>query len=399
MPTDFLADDMQMSQPSSQPSGRDFLAENEQPKESLGTSAALAIPRMASDAVTGLYKFAQKIPDYYETAKTEVPGALNVLQNNPRRAGSQAMAGLAELGQNTFNTPHDLVNYFSNRLNLVPKDLNQIVQMGRMPEDTQQAIDQTFGKPQQAGESLIRGLPRNALNIAGTKGLASTFNPLKLMHGNIAKDIVETGMKNREKYTKLYTNIFNEAGKKGIADLSHVAPKIDINMIREFSPEKAIVGVEDFMNSPTLQNAHRAKSDLLGIKRKLDKLDTFNTGQAKQYKAVKNSIRELQDNMFKDKSGMVNNSLLDKYNKIQKGYSREVIPYSNRNIGKYMRNEMSAKELVNSLSHGEFRAKRGRHHPEIALRGMLMPLLGTAGGLGVLNLLYKDLTGSKPAGQ
>lgn len=168
-PRDFLEDNQQNI--SNQSMGRDFLSDNEEPQESLGTSVGMAIPRILTDLSKGAYHAVQQIPGYYEKAKTEIPGALSTLVQHPSRAAGQGIAGLAELGQNVFNMPHDIVNYLFGRLNLIPKNINQAVQMGRMPEDTEQMINQTFGEVQQPGEALLRGIPRNALNLTAAGSL------------------------------------------------------------------------------------------------------------------------------------------------------------------------------------------------------------------------------------
>lgn len=172
-PRDFLEDNQQNvgSENINASSPRDFLEEHEEPREGLGTSIAMAAPRVLTDLGKGIYHGIQSLPGYYEKAKTEIPGILPAIGQHPGHETGQGIAGLAELGKNIFNMPHDFINYLSERLNLVPANINKMVQMGRMPEDTQQMIDQTFGQPQQPGEALIRGISRNALNLMGAKGL------------------------------------------------------------------------------------------------------------------------------------------------------------------------------------------------------------------------------------
>jgi hypothetical protein len=394
-PRDFLEDNSQAA--SSKDEGlasRDFLAEPS--KESLGTSVALALPRIGEDVIKGAYNAVQKVPGLYEAAKNEVPGLLDTLRQHPAHAARQAVAGLGELGQNVFNTPHNLVNYAANRLNLIPQDINQKVQMARMP-DSSQEINATFGQPEYPGESLIRGTTRNALSLLGAGKVASVSNPLNLTAKNIAKDVLNTADQNKKIYSGLYTNLWNESAKNGINDMSHIVPSIDINTLRQFSPKKKIVGVEDFLKNPTLENAHRAKSDLLAMDRKLNDLTTMNRGEQKHSTAVKNAISDIQDNMFKNPQGQLNNSLLDKYNTIQKGYATEVVPYKNKAINKFKQNKISAKELVNSLSRGEFNAMRGQYHPAIGIRNMLRnhPYvygLGTGAGIaGAAKMLYDNI--------
>jgi hypothetical protein len=95
--------------------------------------------------------------------------------------------------------------------------------------------------------------------------------------------------------------------------------------------------------------------------------------------------------MFKDKLGKIDPEMLNRYNTIQKGFADEVIPYRNKAINKFKRNEMSPKELVNKLSQGEFMAKRGSYHPELGLRNKILPTAATIGAGGALNMLYNNM--------
>lgn len=395
---DFLADDNQGPKSESLP-GRDFLAETEPRKESLGEAALWAIPRVGEDLYRGAAGLIKNIPSYARSASTEIPGALQTLREHPGHAGQQALAGLAELGQNVFNAPHDAANYLSNRLNLLPQDINQKIQMARMPNSTNE-VNQTFGQPQYPGENLIRGVPRNALNIlAGGKALSS-LNPMNLSAKNIAKDIVNTAEKNKKTYGNMYNDLWKEANNKGFGN-SLYNVNIDMPTLKKFSPGKGIKGVLDFDKNPTLENAHAAKSDLLRIQRDLNKLPTLRSAERQQLKATTDAINSIQSNMFKDSSGSLDQNMLNKYNKIQQGYANEVIPYKNMAINKFKRNEMSAKELVNSLSGGEFAAKRGKYHPEIGIRNALKkyPYLTGAAGAGLGIKIYNDLMGNQETHQ
>lgn len=357
-------------------------------QEGVGTSLFKAPYRIGSDFFQGGVNLLKSLPDYYEKSKSEIPGAFNTLTNDPLHFGSQALAGLSELGQNVFNMPYNLINYASERLNLIPKDINQKIQMARMPSDTEQMINQTFGEAKNPGDELTRGLVRNIPALIGAKGIENVVNPLNYTAKNIAKNIVKAGEENKNKYSSLYDSLFEEAKKKGYGDLTLVKPDIDIKSLKKYSPPKSIEGVEDFLKDPTIENAHYAKSDLLGIQRKLNQLTTFKTAERKQFNAVNSAIDNIENNMFKTIDGKIDNKLLNKYNTIQKGYFEEVLPYKNDAINAFKRKELSPNELINSLSKGEFMAKRGSHHPELGLRKMF-PWLAKASGFAAAGALGK----------
>jgi hypothetical protein len=367
-----------------------------QPNESLGLSAIKAPFRIAEDLYKGGANLITNAPQNYESAKKGILDAFNVTQPNRMNELRQLSAGLAEQGQGLYNIPHDISNYATNRLNLIPKEFNEKVQSHRMPDMTGE-INKKYGEPQDAGEKALRWAAKNSLNLLGIGKAASALNPLNLSYKSIAKDVLNTAEKNKKSYSGKYNNLWKQADKKGYKDLSHIIPTIDINTLKKYSPMKSIARIEDLVKNPTVQNAHNAKSDLLGIKRKLEGKTTLEGGEKKQYKAVNDAIDNIQNNMFKNKKGQIDKKLLDKYNKIQKGYSNEVIPYKHKSINEFRKNELSAKELINALSKGKFAAKRGKYHKAIGFRNMINEhpyISGALGGAGLYSI-YNDLMGHK----
>lgn len=360
--------------------------------EGLGWAAAKAPFRILDDLYTGGINAIKSIPGYLDAAKTEVPGVLNPMSNPLHRLG-QAGAGLTELGHGLLNAPRGLADYASNRLNLIPQSYAEKVPYQK---DISGDIDEVFGKASQPGDSLIRGATRNALNLIGVGKAASVLNPMNLTAKSIAKDVLNTAESNKKLYGGMYDNLWKDASNKGF-DNAMYNVNIDIPTLQKFSPKKSIKGVLDFDQNPTLQNAHTAKSDLLRLQRDLNKLPTLRSAERQQLKAVNDGIDSIQGNMFKDASGKVDQGMLDKYQTIQQGYANEVIPYKNKAINKFRRNEISAKELVNSLSRGEFAAKRGSFHPEIKYRNAFKdhPYLTGAGIGGLGKMLYDNMMGNQ----
>lgn len=391
MARDFLSDTIE-EESDSMP-GRDFLEEMKPSEESFGASLAKAIPRIGEDIYRGGMHAIKSIPGYYESAKTEIPGVVQTMQQHPANALGQGMAGVAEMGKNIFNTPHDIINYLTKRLNLFPENWNEKVQMGRMPEDTQQMINKTFGEPQHPGEALIRGAGRNALNLLGGAGLAKTLNPMQLTSKNIAKDIVKTRQAMREKYSGpkgLYTNLFNEARQKGLGQVKFDPKKVDINLINEYAPDKYTKALGEFLQNNDIELAQRAQSDLKKYLNKMEKRDSIPSPEKKSIRAAEEAQKHLSDAMFEG-----NPKLKKKYNKITSGYGKEVIPYTtNKAINQFMKGDLVADELVPRLQRGKFKAKRGEAHPALKWRKRVIPLVGGAGAIGGGSALYNYLTGN-----
>ena len=388
MPRDFLSDEPGAIV-TDKPSGRDFLSESNQPEESLGAAAFMALPRIAEDVGRGVVEFAKKIPDYYQSAKKEVPGIAGLFREHPGRAGSQLLAGLTEAGHNSLNVPQSIAQYAEGRLNLLPKGYAEKVPH---QQDISSEINQAFGKPQYPGEELFRGVGRNAADLLGVAKAGSVLNPMNLTAGSIAKDIVKTGEKNKSNYSKMYTDLWNQAGKKNFDDLSSVVPLLDMETLKKYTPKKKIAYLEDFNKQPSLERAHNAKSDLLKVARKLEEKVTLNGAERKQYKAVSNAIGDLEENMFKNKIGVPDMAMKDKYRKLQTGYAKDVVPYMNKYISQYKRKDISSKELLNALSKGAFREKKGSSHLALGVREKMTPALALLGAGGLGKYLLDRLT-------
>src|SRR4051812_16044161 len=321
---DFLDDGYEA--PSKAGSPRDFLMDDQE--ESLGEAASLAPLRAGEDIYNAAYQGIQNLPEYWEKAKTEVPGFLNPMNflSHPIDRGKQSLAGLLELAQGINHAPKNIAKYAANRLHLIPQEwANQVPAAPSLDED----IEQYIGSPKNSGDSLSRGLMRNADLIAPRAAVARTLNPLNLTAKNIAKDVIKTREGNINTFGKRYSSLWDEAEGKGFGNALYDID-IDIPTIKKYSPNKGIKGILDFDANPTLENAHSAKSDLLRIKRDLDGLTTLRTAERQQLKAVNEAIDSINSNMFKEPNGQINNVMADKYGKIQEGYKNEVIPYKNK---------------------------------------------------------------------
>ena len=374
------------------PSGRDLFEKNEPEPESLSHAALMAIPRVGEDLYRGAYNALQSSPQYLEAAKTEVPAVLNPINSlkHPKSRVKNVIAGLAELGHGVLNTPHGVANYLENRLNLLPKGSAEKVPY---QEDISEALNQFTGNEMNPGDALTRGLMRNALAIAPATKAASVLNPMKFTYKSLAKDVLKAREKNIGDYGNRYENLWKEAEGKGFGDALYDID-VDMKTIKKYSPNKGIKGLEDFDKNPTLQNAHNAKSDLLRIKRDLDKLTTLRTAERQQLGAVNNAIDSINNNMFRGSDGKIHEGMKQKYGELQEGYRNEVVPYKNKAINEFMRGESSEKELINSLSKRAFARKRGKFHPRIEIKNKLdkIPYLKGAGGLGLGALIYNALS-------
>lgn len=371
------------------------------PNESLGASLAKAPFRVGEDVIKGGFNFLKNIPGYYDAAKTEVPGAINTLWQHPVHALGQGVAGLAELGQNVFNTPHDLINYAANRLNLVPQDINQKVQMARMPDSSEQ-INSLLGQPQYPGEDLIRGAARNSLSALGAAGIGSALNPLNLTKSGIAKNVLKEGDRQMQIHNDAYNQLWEDADKQGFNQVPYDSKVLESykNLIDKSYPQKATKTLDEFTQNPTLENAQRAQSDLGNLRRSIEEKWTTTPllGAEKDvYAALEGAEQHIQSNMFKNSNGQINQNLADRYKDLTNSYRENVVPYRyNSAIQAYKNKEITTPELINALSKGEFAAKKGSAHPAIKINALLTsPFAQVGGGVGAGALLYNQLMGIK----
>lgn len=170
-PRDFLEDDYEPAKSSRTP--RDFL-EEEQPQESLSDAALYAIPRLGEDVLKAGYQGLQNVPEYWEKAKTEVPGFFNPKNwlMHPIERGGQSLAGLLELGQKINHAPRSAAQYAANRLHLIPQEwADKVPQAPDLDED----IEKYIGQPKNPGDALSRGLARNADLLVGGNALGKAL--------------------------------------------------------------------------------------------------------------------------------------------------------------------------------------------------------------------------------
>ncbi|CAK0750999.1 hypothetical protein CCP3SC1AL1_1810004 [Gammaproteobacteria bacterium] len=379
----------------SKPKARDLFDSSN--NESIGLAALKAPYRVGEDLYKGLAGAIKSIPGYLEQAKTEVPGAWGSLIEHPERAAAQLGAGVTEMGHNLLNVPRGLANYASNRLNLLPQEYANKVPY---QQDISQDINNVFGEPKYEGEKFIRGVGRNALNIAGGAGLARNLNPLNLTNSGIARNVVREQRRQEGAHTNQYNRLWEDAERAGIDNVPVSNHLIDTNLafIRQYKSPRDYRGLEYFREHPTLPNAQSATSDLKGIMRSLDeksKSSSLTTEERHLYDAADHTVRHIEGNMFLNADGTVNQRLADRHRGINTSYRENVVPYRyNKNIQNYIDEKSTAPELVNSLSKGEFARKKGWNHPAIKIRNAVPKAVLGTGSIGGLGWLIKQMFGN-----
>lgn len=387
MPRDLFADNNAQQEPQKrQP--RDLFQEPE--PESFGQALKQAPVRITQDLYNKGLELANAAPEYFQKAKTEIPG---FWKNAFLHPGSMAMQGLAGAneGINAINqTIPSLAKYGEERLNLLPKGSGNAAKR-LAPEDTTEAINQLFSQPQHEGEAIFRGTARNLPNLIAGGEIAKALNPLNVTEKGIARNVIRQTQKQIVRHENMYNDLFNKANELGHGQVPVNNNLIDTNLdfIKQYKSPRDYRSVEEFQLHPNLENAQSATSDLKGVMRGLDeksKSSSLTKEERHLYDAADQSVKHIEQNMFLNANGIKHEALAKRHKDINKSYRENVVPYRyNKAIQDYLDKKSTAAELVNSLSRGEFARKKGNKHPAIKIRNNLpksLQTIGTLGGLG-----------------
>lgn len=207
-------EDMKVNAPGSGNSKPKFsyAPEEQRRKESLGTSAVMAIPRAGADLLGAGWEVAKKIPGASKQfAKQTWNEQLNPLrhygedpleaQKKAEERRRQSAAGFAEAGVGLGNLPHGIVDYLENRLNLLPNGSSERVPH---PGDQTQKINNIFGAPQNEEDKFARGIAGNSLAlIPGIKGASVVAGlPKKLGLPHLTQKGASKTLRQAEELTK-----------------------------------------------------------------------------------------------------------------------------------------------------------------------------------------------------
>lgn len=362
-----------------------------EPKETLSESVVAAPGRIAEDIGNTALSAVGKIPDLYESAKTEIPGLAKTAIEHPGHLAKQVVGGGSDLLSSIINTLHNADEYSAKRLN-IPHGASRL--LGISPslvphnENIEKWTQENIGEPQYPGEKLARGLVANAPLGLGSANIAKALNPMKYTAGNIAKNILKAEEKAKAAYSGengLYNKLAEEAKSRGVTG-NHINPdKMDLEVLKKDLPENELVAIEKLLNDKNPVNAQNAISNL-GYRERVLKSkanrDILTEPEKDLRKAVANVKNHIQENMFKDEKGKVHQDLIEQHKEIQKGYAKDVIPYTkNPAIQAYKAGDKTANAMIDYLARpsGKFAARKLPEHPEIGKRKLYNNLVKTFG--------------------
>lgn len=238
---------------------------------------------------------------------------------------------------------------------------------------------------------------------AGNSLLDSLKGGYQMMARPLANEIVKAKNAVVNRYNALYDDLFNEAETRGLSDLPFTQkkglrtadgtitdlPKGTVSSFGKYdrflanATKNEKQSYQDFLDEPTLENAHWAQSDLGKYIRKKTKINNQTGLMSDQLEGLNQADslqQEIRDLMSSHLRANGHDDLADAYSELTKNYGDDVIPYTkNSDIRKYQNKEISADRLVTDLgktkANEEFMLAKGKDHPNIARRAALRKLL------------------------
>lgn len=224
------------------------------------------------------------------------------------------------------------------------------------------------------GYALGEEMPGGRLASAALGSIVPPTTGLR--SSKISENIAEHRGQITKEYSKKYEDLFKKAKEEGLSEIK--LPTVNYDLLQSNIPTKQFRSIRQLQNNPTIENAHRAQSDLGKFisNNKNKQLDSETN------KAIKEAIiaqKKLKGKIHTELSNV--KGLSNEYHKITKGYGEEVVPYRyNKDISKFIEGKMKPSNLVGKLTkNDEFMLKQASKHPELYLQALLRSPLGKFG--------------------
>ncbi|HLX52899.1 MAG TPA: hypothetical protein VKR58_03105 [Aquella sp.] len=244
-----------------------------------------------------------------------------------------------------------------------------------------------------AGGAVGEEMPFGRVGGWATGALAPLLTGL--MPSRIGKNVLENKVKNENLYKKKYNKLFETAEKKGMGEIN--LPKANYDILLENAPPKYIESLKNILdknfNKVSTREAHYAQSDLGKFINDFQNQNLVSP-MRKAVNAARNIQKELKSNIHGILKSNDNLKLSNKYEKLTKGYKKDVVPYKTiPEINEYAKGDLSHGDLVSNLINTKkgkkFLLKEGNKYPEVGLHKLLKSpigqqlLLGTGIGTGL----------------
>jgi hypothetical protein len=354
------------------------------------------------------------------------------------------LIGLSNLGHKTLNEPYEMAKNISEQGKNFGIHINQTLPMekfigeNRLPNNKLylQQIAESFNKKNKVPEELqnkkygfnLENIPHqqetNFAELLGQTGTPSTgskliqkgieYAPELAAIGSLLRQIPITsqGIVSRisaHKQAELtnarnqYQNLFNQAEEQGITQV--LPPESAVNnrqRITANSQSKYNRSLNEYIQNPTLQNAHYAQSELGSLERHLNKIADKNGLTPTQYRTLRDTQQtrnDIRQQMLSDQALGRNSELAENYQNLTNQYRENVVPYTRLEPVTEVENErLLAKNAIKELlNDDQFMIELANRYPGLRLhtpgsKKIIKTGLGlgaTVGGWEGLKKLFK----------
>ncbi len=324
------------------------------------------IPR---DVGMGVLNAALDLPGYAANILSDARDVPHQVLHNPLRALGNLGAGLGEAAIGTYNLPYSLaqslkshnVPWFKQTADYVP----HIPDLG---------IERRLGLDKnEPGDEALRALSLLAPGAAAKKFLPYASHRLpSVTPRQIANDILINKKIAASTASNEYKDFFKKASEAGI---SHSPiPRIKQHQILTNAPSGYVKDLQEYINNPTLEHAHKAQSEMGGLVRHYEKLENtidITPAQRKTLVAAKEARDDIKKSMFDKKRLGGNEDLAKEYKEVSNRYRENVVPYKRlKSLTKFERNEITPRSLIDKLRKDpQFMDKLAKEHKGISLYG------------------------------
>lgn len=277
---------------------------------------------------------------------------------------------------------------------------NLAPELGYLGRALQGALTGTLVEPER-----LRGALGGAAAGVATRGLEkfTSGSPEK-----IAKSFESKVNEVKGKSDMLYNRIFNKMNERGISNSPIRKPSINMADLQKSSPKRFTHSLNKFLENPTIENAHRAQSDMGKLESWFRKKPSLTASEFDAMTAALNAQKKIRGSVFQDLMKSGNTDLALDFSNATKNYATEVIPYlKNKNISNLLNKKLKPENFVKKiLRDDEFLLSKSHEHPELMnyaqyrnTKDMIKKLLGTGVKGAGLGLGAKAVGGSLLEGE
>lgn len=320
------------------------------------------------------------------------------------------MIGLLSQRQNLINTPHDIAKNLEGQGRSFEESINktlpleQYIGSNKLPfssNEKRKSISEYLPHEQNDFSKLMgqEGTPSDISwliqkGIEHAPELYGIATLAKKLPAVTSKGIINKLSGHKKEAKELaqseYGQLFKEASDEGI---THVIPPEAVSKNRHRiianSQGKYNKSLKEYLQNPTLENAHWAQSELGGLERHLNSIGEKNglsPSQHKTLKAVEEARRSLKEEMFSKNVLGSNEQLGKKYSELSDKYRKNVIPYTRLEaLTEAESNRLKPKNAVDQLlKDDQFMIELSKRYPGLFLHTpKAKKLKSTALGTGV----------------